>query len=62
VWRKRDIGFNKRWFTNVEIASKLFISHHTVDACRKSLLAKLNARNTAELIKLAVIKKLITIQ
>jgi DNA-binding NarL/FixJ family response regulator len=52
----------KDGFTNVEIASKLFISHHTVDAYRKSLLAKLNARNTAELIKLAVINKLITIE
>jgi DNA-binding NarL/FixJ family response regulator len=52
----------KDGFTNVEIASKLFISHHTVDAYRKSLLAKLNARNTAELIKLALINKLITIE
>jgi DNA-binding NarL/FixJ family response regulator len=52
----------KDGFTNGEIAAKLFLSQHTVDTYRKSLLAKLNARNTAELIKLAVINKLITIE
>ncbi len=52
----------KDGFTNGEIAAKLFLSHHTVDTYRKSLLLKLNARNTAELIKLAVINKLITIE
>ncbi len=52
----------KDGFTNGEIAAKLFLSQHTVDTYRKSLLAKLNARNTAELIKLAVMNKLITIE
>jgi DNA-binding NarL/FixJ family response regulator len=52
----------KDGFTNGEIAAKLFLSQHTVDTYRKSLLSKLNARNTAELIKLAVINKLITIE
>jgi DNA-binding NarL/FixJ family response regulator len=52
----------KDGFTNSEIAQKLFLSQHTVDTYRKSLLAKLNARNTAELIKLAVINKLITME
>jgi DNA-binding NarL/FixJ family response regulator len=52
----------KDGFTNGEIAAKLFLSQHTVDTYRKSLLAKLNARNTAELIKLAVINKLITME
>jgi DNA-binding NarL/FixJ family response regulator len=52
----------KDGFTNGEIAAKLFLSQHTVDTYRKSLLSKLHARNTAELIKLAVINKLITIE
>lgn len=41
-------------FTNAEIAEKLFISVPTVNTHRKSLLAKFNVNNTAELIKLAV--------
>lgn len=41
-------------FTNAEIADKLFISVPTVNTHRKSLLAKFNVNNTAELIKLAV--------
>ena len=40
--------------TNNEIAEKLFISSTTVDTHRKNLLAKFNAKNTAELVKLAV--------
>ena len=52
----------KDGFTNGEIAAKLFLSQHTVDTYRKSLLAKLNARNTAELIKHAIINKLIKIE
>ena len=40
--------------TNNEIAEKLFISCTTVDTHRKNLLAKFNAKNTAELVKLAV--------
>ncbi|MBS1564269.1 MAG: response regulator transcription factor [Bacteroidetes bacterium] len=47
--------------TNNEIASKLFISITTVETHRKNLLAKLNAKNTAELVKLAVINHLITL-
>lgn len=39
--------------TNNEIAEKLFISSTTVDTHRKNLLAKFNAKNTAELVKLA---------
>ncbi len=34
-----------------EIASKLFISPHTVVSHRKKLLAKLGARNTAGLVR-----------
>jgi DNA-binding NarL/FixJ family response regulator len=45
--------------TNPEIAEKLFLSQFTVDSHRKNLLAKLNAKNTASLVKLAVENKLI---
>lgn len=42
--------------TNAEIAQKLFISVSTVDTHRKNLLAKLEAKNSAALIKIAVSK------
>lgn len=45
--------------TNPEIAKRLFVSQFTVDSHRKNLLAKLNVKNTASLIRLAVEKKLI---
>ncbi len=40
--------------TNQEIAGKLFISLKTVEAHRSNLLSKLNARNTAGLVKKAM--------
>ena len=40
--------------SNKEIADKLFVSTHTVDSHRKNLLAKLEAKNTAELVKKAM--------
>jgi DNA-binding NarL/FixJ family response regulator len=45
--------------TNHEIAEKAFISPHTVDSHRKNLLLKLSARNTAELVKIAIVNRLI---
>ncbi len=45
--------------TNIEIAQKIFISSSTVDTHRKNLLAKLNARNTAALVKIALQYELI---
>jgi DNA-binding NarL/FixJ family response regulator len=45
--------------TNQEIAEKLFISFATVDSHRKSLIAKLGAKNTPGLIKLGFVHKLI---
>jgi DNA-binding NarL/FixJ family response regulator len=46
-------------YTNQEIADKIFVSPLTVDSHRKNLLTKLNARNTAALIKIAITKGLI---
>ena len=46
-------------FTNPQIAEKIFLSQFTVDSHRKNLLAKLNVKNTASLIRLAVERKLI---
>ncbi|MEO5947498.1 MAG: LuxR C-terminal-related transcriptional regulator [Chitinophagaceae bacterium] len=43
----------------VLMAEKIFLSSFTVDSHRKNLLAKLNVKNTACLIKLAVEKILI---
>lgn len=46
-------------FTTSEIAKKLFISQNTVETHRKNLLQKLDVRNTAGLVRLAVEKGLI---
>ena len=41
-------------YTTQEIASELFISIKTVETHRRNLLSKLNARNTAGLVRIAV--------
>lgn len=46
-------------FTNPAIADKLFVSTSTVDSHRKSLLAKLQVKNTAALIRFALENRLI---
>ncbi len=46
-------------YTNPQIAEKIFLSQFTVDSHRKNLLAKLDVKNTASLIRLAVERKLI---
>jgi DNA-binding NarL/FixJ family response regulator len=46
--------------TNQEIAARIFVGTTTVDSHRKSLLAKFHAKNTAELIKLAFLHKIIS--
>jgi DNA-binding NarL/FixJ family response regulator len=46
-------------FTTQEIASELFISLKTVESHRSSLLSKLNVRNTAGLVRMALEHKLI---
>ena len=45
--------------TTQEIAKKLFISLKTVESHRSNLLAKLNARNTAGLVRIAMENNLI---
>ena len=39
--------------TTSEIAEKIFVSHWTVDGHRKSIMIKLNVKNTASLVKYA---------
>ncbi|MDZ4794128.1 MAG: response regulator transcription factor [Bacteroidota bacterium] len=56
---KEILGLIAEGYTNPQIAEKIFLSSFTVDSHRKNLLAKLNVKNTACLIKLAVEKKLI---
>lgn len=48
--------------TNNEIAEKLFLSVNTVDTHRKNLLAKFEARNIAELVKLSIFFNIITLE
>ena len=46
-------------FTNPEIAEKMFLGVETINSYRKNLLFKLNARNTAVLVKMAIENKLV---
>jgi DNA-binding NarL/FixJ family response regulator len=41
-------------FTNMDIAQKLFLTPATVDTHRTNMLLKFKAKNTPELVKLAV--------
>lgn len=45
--------------TNAEIAEKLFLGVETVNSYRKNMLFKLNARNTAVLVRMAIEEKLV---
>jgi len=45
--------------TNQEIADKLFVSASTVDSHRKNLISKLQAKNTAALVRTALENKII---
>lgn len=58
---KEILELIKNGFTNTEMAGKLNISVNTVDTYRKSLLAKLKAKNTADLIRIAFLQKLISV-
>lgn len=46
-------------YTNAEIANKIFLSPETVRGYRKNLLYKLDAKNTAMLVKIAIEQRLI---
>ena len=46
-------------YTSAEIAKEMYFSVETVNGYRKNLLYKLNARNTASLVKIAVEEKLV---
>jgi len=39
--------------SNTEIADKMFLGYHTIKGYRKNIMLKLNAHNTAQLIKIA---------
>ncbi len=51
------LGLIMNGLTNLEIADKLFLSPRTVDTHRKNILAKLELKNTAALVKYAVEKR-----
>ena len=59
---KEVLNLIKNGYTNAEMATELNISVNTVDTYRKSLLSKLEAKNTADLVRLAFLHKLITIE
>lgn len=46
-------------FTTDEIAEKLFVTHKAIEAHRSNLIQKLNVRNTAGLVKIAIEKGLV---
>jgi DNA-binding NarL/FixJ family response regulator len=48
--------------TNMEIANKLFVSNTTVETHRKNLLAKFPAKNTAELVRMAIYYNFISVK
>ena len=45
--------------TNTEIAEKLFLGAETINGYRKNLLFKLDAKNTAVLVRMAIEQKLV---
>ncbi|MEA4950301.1 MAG: response regulator transcription factor [Petrimonas sp.] len=46
-------------YTNPEIAEQMFLAVDTINNYRKKLLCKLNARNTAVLVRIALEQKLV---
>jgi DNA-binding NarL/FixJ family response regulator len=63
VWltprEKELLAFVADGFTNSEIAEKMFLSVETINSYRKNLLFKLNARNTAVMVRIALEQRLI---
>jgi len=56
---KEILSLIVKGYTNPEIAAELFLGIETINSYRKNLLFKLNARNTAVLVKMAIEEKLI---
>ena len=56
---KEVLGLIADGLTNQQIAAQLFISLHTVESHRKNLLIKFEANNTASLIKMAVMHRIV---
>ena len=46
-------------YSNAKIADKLFLSTYTIDTHRKNILQKLDIKNTAELVKIALEQNLV---
>lgn len=53
------LGLICEGYTSTEIAGRMFLGIETISSYRKNLLFKLNAKNTAALVKLAMEQKLI---
>lgn len=53
------VRFISNGFTNQQIAERLFLSTSTVDTHRKNILAKLNLKNTAALVRYAAENQLL---
>ena len=48
-------------YSNREIAGKLFISHETVNTHRKSILKKLEVKNTAGMVRVAFERRILSL-
>ncbi|MCL2167761.1 MAG: response regulator transcription factor [Lentimicrobiaceae bacterium] len=46
-------------YSNSEISEKMFLGYLTIKSYRKNLILKLNAHNTAQLVKMAIEQKLV---
>lgn len=53
------LGLICEGYTSTEIAGKMFLGAETISSYRKNLLFKLNAKNTAALVKMAIEQRLI---
>jgi len=49
-------------YTSHEIAHNLYVSHHTVVTHRKNLMSKMEARNTAVLVRIGFESGLLSLQ
>ncbi|MDR2765560.1 MAG: LuxR C-terminal-related transcriptional regulator [Tannerella sp.] len=45
--------------SNSEIADRMYLGYETIKSYRKNLILKLNAHNTAALVKMAIEQKLV---